>query len=145
MSELSGALTRIRRGLRSQMRQRTGPRRWSPAQMELLSVVAGHPGIGIKEASALLHVAPNTVSTLVGQLTDLGDLQRRAASDDGRAALLHLAPESSRRIARWRRERDQHLLDAIAVLPRSEQRDLHAAIPALVHLAIVIERASPDR
>jgi len=46
------------------------------AQVELLQVIEKQPGIGIAPAGRALHLAANSVSTLVNQLIDLGMLVR---------------------------------------------------------------------
>ena len=58
----------VRRTTRQAWQQEPLP----PAQSELLRLAAGRPGITVADAAQELHLAPNTVSTLVGRLTGFG-------------------------------------------------------------------------
>src|SRR5262249_57745505 len=64
----------------------------SPSQVELLRTVVDHPGIGVRDAAEYLNLAPNTVSTLVGSLTDAGLLERTPHQPDPPAPRLHVPP-----------------------------------------------------
>src|SRR5665648_438557 len=48
----------------------------SGAQVELVRLVRRRPGLSVAEAAAELALAPNTVSTLVGQLAEVDVLTR---------------------------------------------------------------------
>ncbi len=54
----------------------------------MLVTVVESPGIGVAETARALGVAPNTVSTLVGQLVRAGLLARTEDAQDRRAAVL---------------------------------------------------------
>ena len=60
------------------------------AQLELLQLVEAEPGVGVAAAARSLHLAGNSVSTLVNQLVEADLLQRAVDPDDRRAARLHL-------------------------------------------------------
>ncbi|MGH3547358.1 MAG: MarR family transcriptional regulator, partial [Pseudonocardiaceae bacterium] len=78
---ITGALRRlVHRKLRSAV---PGPP-LRGAQIELMQVVEKQPGIGIAPAGRALHLAANSVSTLVNQLMDLGMLARETAPGDRR-------------------------------------------------------------
>src|SRR5689334_17159002 len=77
------------------------------AQVELLRLVDDQPGITVAEAARRLRLAGNTVSTLVGQLTRLGYLDRRPDPADKRVARLALAPAGEKRLALWRSRRTE--------------------------------------
>ena len=102
--EVSGALVRAARrsvgdGLRVEL---------SVAQMELLRLVRRCPNLAVADAAAELHLARNTVSTLVGQLTSLGLLERAPDEHDGRvgrlaataAAVAELSPDEAAAVAK---------------------------------------------
>src|SRR4051794_41836898 len=77
-----GARRRLRRGARAAV----GGEPLTGAQLELLRLVEAQPGIGVGEAAGALHLAPNTLSTLVGHLLPHGPLERRPHPDDRRPA-----------------------------------------------------------
>src|SRR4051812_1870300 len=77
-----------RRLVRRRLRQEMPPPRLRPAQVELMLVVARHPGMSVAAAARELHLADNSVSTLVNQLVGSGMLHRKTNPDDRRAARL---------------------------------------------------------
>jgi DNA-binding MarR family transcriptional regulator len=107
----------------------------SGSQLELARLVRRERGISIAEAAEELRLAPNTVSTLVSELTTTGLLVRRVSPSDRRVAHLELAPRLERKIDAWRDRRATALGAAIRGLPDSERHRLEAAIPVLEHLA----------
>jgi DNA-binding MarR family transcriptional regulator len=110
------------------------------AQVELLRLVHDQPGIAVAEAARRLRLAGNTVSTLVGQLTRLGYLDRRPDPADKRIARLVLAPAGGKRLADWRSRRAELQEAAYSRLPAADQDTLSAAIPALRRLLEELER-----
>ena len=52
------------------------------AQMELLSLVQEHPGARSDDLASLLHLAPNSVSTLTNAMTGAGMLDRSPGATD---------------------------------------------------------------
>ena len=101
------------------------------AHVELLQVVEKQPGIGIAPAGRALHLAANSVSTLVNQLIDLGMLVRQTAPDDRRAARLWLTEVAAQRLASWRRARVDLIAATMAGLPVADRQALARALPAL--------------
>jgi DNA-binding MarR family transcriptional regulator len=89
-ADLAAAWGGVRRRLRRGARAAVGGEPLTGSQIELLRLVEGRSGIGVRDAAATLHLAPNTVSTLVRSLCDEGLLRRRADARDGRAARLEL-------------------------------------------------------
>src|SRR4051812_46290319 len=77
-SELTAAWGGVRRRLRRGARAALGGEPFTGAQVELLRLVEAQPGVGVRDAAAALHLAANTVSTLVGGLVAAGLLERRA-------------------------------------------------------------------
>ena len=74
--ELAAAWGGVRRRLRRGARAVVGGEPLTGAQVELLRLVEAQPGVGVRDAAAALHLAPNTVSTLVGGLAGAGLLTR---------------------------------------------------------------------
>src|ERR1700689_5709826 len=88
--DLLEALAAIRRAIRRRVGRPAELSVLTGAQLEVVRLLRREPGVSIADAAARLRVAPNTVSTLVGQLADAGVLERR--SDEaarGRARLTH--------------------------------------------------------
>lgn len=138
--ELLDALGAFRRTLR----RHVGPPLSPPlttAQVELVRVVRREPGISVAEAAEKLGVAPNTVSTLVGQLSDARVIVRNADRDDRRVARLDLAPEARRKVDAWRDRRVVVLTQALNHLSQADRRRLEEAVPVLERLARELETA----
>ena len=110
------------------------------SQVEVLRLVETQPGVGVRDAAAALHLAPNTVSTLVGGLVAAGLLDRRPDPDDRRATQLHLTPAATTRLRRWRDERDRVLAHALGHLDAEDRGRLEASLPALERLLAALER-----
>ena len=125
--------------LRRQARRVAG-RPWpavtlSGAQVEFARLVRRRPGISIADAAAELGVAPNTVSTLVRQLTDAGLLQRVPDEHDRRVARLRLTAAAQRRVESWRDRRAALAAVAIAELSRADRSAIEKAVPVIARLA----------
>ena len=107
----------------------------SGAQLELVRVVRRNPGITVAEAARVLGLAPNTVSTLVGQLLALGVLVRERDDQDRRVARLDLTPSARTGLERWRDRRAQATARALAGLTGAERARLAAALPTIARIA----------
>jgi DNA-binding MarR family transcriptional regulator len=129
----------VRRGIRRTAGPAWPNRSLTGSQIELVRLVRRQPGISVATAAAELRLAANTVSTLVGQLTDAEILVRVPDPDDRRVARLQLTDATSRRLHAWRDERHQRLADAIAVLPADRRRVLQQAIPVLLEVADLVQ------
>lgn len=81
---LGSALADLNRVLRRSTSRRTGRPPLSDAQVEVLRLVERWPEISVKETAERLHTAANTVSTLVGDLTGAGLLERDRDPDNRR-------------------------------------------------------------
>ena len=139
-AELTTAWGGVRRRLRRSARARVGGEPLTGSQVEVLRLVETQPGVGVRDAAAALHLAPNTVSTLVGGLAAAGLLDRRPDPDDRRATQLHLTPAATTRLRRWRDERDRVLASALEHLDAEDRRRLEASLPALERLLAELER-----
>ena len=134
-AELAELLIGIPRLIRRRLRQDlTGPR-LRGAQVELLRLVRGRPGIGVAAAAKELHLAGNSVSTLVNQLAADGLLVREADPQDRRAVRLTVTGAAAERMAGWDAEREDLVSRQVAALSAQDRAALSAALPALRGLA----------
>jgi DNA-binding MarR family transcriptional regulator len=138
-ADLFAAISVLRRAARRAARQAWTQQPLPPAQSELLRLAAARPGITVADAAQELRLAPNTVSTLVGRLTDAGLLSRERGAQDARTALLTVTDKATKRIAEFRDLRAELAGQALARLTPRDQDALAAAVPALQHLAERIE------
>jgi DNA-binding MarR family transcriptional regulator len=134
-AELFTAISVIRRTARRAARQAWTQQPLPPAQSELLRLAAARPGITVADAAQELRLAPNTISTLVGRLTEAGLLVREKGVADGRTALLTTTEKARLRLAEFRDLRADLAGRALAQLPEQDQKALAAAAPALLRLA----------
>jgi DNA-binding MarR family transcriptional regulator len=141
-ADLTAAWGGVRRRLRRGTRAVVGGELLTGSQVELLRLVETQPGLGVRDAAAALHLAPNTVSTLVGGLAALDLIERRADPGDRRAARLYLTAAATRRLRRWRDERQRRLTAAIEALEPDDVATLRASLPALERLLGELERAA---
>lgn len=111
------------------------------AQLELVRLLRRRPAVSVAEAADDLNLAANTVSTLVGQLSDAGFVRRRVDRSDRRVARLELTPHMRRTVDAWRDSRVVDLAAAIDQLSLREQRRLVVALPVLERLAGQLEAA----
>jgi DNA-binding MarR family transcriptional regulator len=136
---LLGAVQGIRRVVRRRVRAGVPGPPLPGAQVELLRVVADHPGIGVAAAARELHLANNSVSTLVNQLADAGLLRREADPADRRAARLEITAAAAARMAAWRRARTGLVSDALAQLSEEDTAAIGQALPALEKLMGILK------
>jgi DNA-binding MarR family transcriptional regulator len=133
--ELGDQLMTTMAAMRRQVRRELRPQGIGPqlrgAQIELLRVVHDQPGIGVAAAARELHLAANSVSTLVNQLTDLGMLVRETDPTDRRAIRLHPTDIAVKRMEEWRYARAQLVGSGIAELDPADRQAIAAVLPAL--------------
>jgi DNA-binding MarR family transcriptional regulator len=139
-ADLTATWGGVRRRLRRGTRAVVGGELLTGSQVELLRLVEAQPGLGVGDAAAALHLAGNTVSTLVGGLAALDLMERRADPGDRRAARLYLTAAATRRLHRWRDERQRRLAAAIEALDPGDVATLRASLPALERLLAELER-----
>lgn len=132
--ELMGLVQGLRRVVRRRLRAELPVPPLRGAQLELLQLVEEEPGMGVAAAARSLHLAGNTVSTLVNQLVAAGMVQRATDPADRRAAHLSLTDAARERLARWRSARRVLVGDALARLSATDVAALEAALPALKNL-----------
>ena len=139
--ELLAAIGLVRRRLR-----RSAGRPWAlsaltDSQAELIRLVRRNPGISVTEAADELGLVANTVSTLVGQLTERGLLLRTPDEADRRVARLTLTEPAREQVEAWRDRRAALVTEALHGLGPDDRDALRAALPGLTALA---ERLQPD-
>jgi DNA-binding MarR family transcriptional regulator len=111
----------------------------TPAEVELLRLVAGRPGITVREAADALHLAGNTVSTLLGGLAERGLLDRRRDERDRRAVRLTVTRAARVRMRAWQDERNRLLTLAVAELSAADRTALEASLEPMRRLAAALE------
>ncbi|GAB3070456.1 hypothetical protein GCM10027053_38850 [Intrasporangium mesophilum] len=119
----------------------------SGAQLELVRVIRRNPGVAVAHAATLLGLAPNTVSTLVGQLVALEVVVRDRDERDRRLARLHLTPAARETLEQWRDRRAQATAAALAELGAGDRARLAEALPLLARVAAALpdeEAAEPS-
>ena len=131
---LLAALASIRRATRLVGRP-AGFSELTRAQLDLVLLVRRRPGVSVADAAAELRLAPNTVSTLVRQLTRGGFPARSSHPADRRVARLELTDETARKVARFRDRRVALLASGVAELRPADRRRLEAAVAVLARLA----------
>jgi DNA-binding MarR family transcriptional regulator len=137
--ELMALVLGVRRVVRRRLRAELPGPALRGAQVELLQLVEAEPGVGVAAAARSLHLAGNTVSTLVNQLVEAGLLHREVDPADRRAARLTLTDAARARIDRWRGARSLLVADAVTRLSEQDVAALEAALPALKNLVRELE------
>ncbi len=127
------ALAKIGLALKSQAWQGASPRGLTPTQGQVLSLLEGRTGEGVRLAdiAAGLGVTPPTASDAVRVLVEKGLVARARAKDDARAISLKLTAEGrreARRVATW----PDFLLTAIETLSNEEQETFLVAVIKMI-------------
>jgi DNA-binding MarR family transcriptional regulator len=133
--ELLAAVGAIRRVVRRALRNSAVAQALPPARSELLRLTARQPGISVADAAHELRLAPNSVSTMVSQLTADGLLSRSRADSDGRSVRLAVTPAGAERVAQWQDIRAEVAGRALEEISEPDRQAIRAAIPALRRLA----------
>ncbi|EIV95488.1 MarR family winged helix-turn-helix transcriptional regulator [Frankia sp. QA3] len=141
---LTEVVTRLRRVLRTSIRTEYSWESLPMAQVELLQCLAEKDGTRVGELAGRLRLAPNSVSTLVQQLADVGYLHRERDPADRRAALLRLTPAGAAALSGWQRAHERRLGAALARLVEADRRAILVALPALSNLVEALgDRGEP--
>jgi DNA-binding MarR family transcriptional regulator len=137
---LAEGIARLRRALRRGARVANPANPLAVAQLEVLSVLAEHPGARPGQLARLLHMRPNTVTTIVNALTARGMIGRATADGDRRAVELTVTDAGQEAVRAWQATNAAVLHLALSTLPGSQRRALAAAVPAIDALAKAIDR-----
>jgi DNA-binding MarR family transcriptional regulator len=138
-AELMAAMGAVGRVARRAVRSAVHADPLPPARSELLRLAVRLPGIGVAEAAAELHLAPNSVSTMVSKLAEDGLLNRDRGASDGRAVRLTVTDAGAARVEQWRDIRTDLAARALDRLPAADRKAIVAAVPALARLAEQME------
>ncbi|HEY8699870.1 MAG TPA: MarR family transcriptional regulator [Arthrobacter sp.] len=136
---LTGVITRLRRVLRSSVRQEFPWESLPMAQVEVLQRLADEPGMGVSDLADRQRLATNTVSSLVQQMVTSGLVERTPRPGDRRAANLSLTKTGTETLAAWQAANDRRLGQALERLPQAYQNAIENAVPALAALASLLE------
>jgi DNA-binding MarR family transcriptional regulator len=139
--ELLAAIGLVRRHLRRSAGRPFPLSALTDSQAELVRTVRRNPGISVAEAAAELGLVANTVSTLVGQLTERGLIQRTQDASDRRVARLTLTDPAREQVEAWRDRRTALVTRALEDLAKDDREALRAALPVL---AVLAERLHPE-
>jgi DNA-binding MarR family transcriptional regulator len=132
-------VARLRRAMRKAARARVPTMALSVAQLELLSLVQENPGARPGDLAGLLHLAPNSVSTLANAMTTAGMLDRSPGATDKRTVAFTLTPQGAHLVRQWRNTNAALLQSAIAALNTQDRQTLAKAMPVLEHLVSLID------
>jgi len=130
-ADIIGVFAGLRRALRRRVGAAGGVSELTDAQRELVRVVRLQPGSRIGDVAQTLHLAPNTVSTLVGTLVGLGWLDRETDPGDARSTRIRLSQTAEDSVAEWRDRRAATLAGFVERLSPEERLRIEHAIPAL--------------
>jgi DNA-binding MarR family transcriptional regulator len=136
---LTGVITRLRRVLRSSVRQDFPWESLPMAQVEVLQRLADEPGIGVRDLANRQRLATNTVSSLVQQMVTSGLVNRTPRPGDRRAVTLNLTRTGTEVLSAWQAANHRRLGQALQQLTQTEQQAIENAIPALAALAALLE------
>jgi len=137
-ASLMDAISSVRRASRRHDGQVVALASVTAAEMELLSALCRHPGGSVAEMASELGLAPNTVSTLVGQLAATGAVQRQVDALDRRVARLTISPGVAQDMGEWLGRRARALSVALGELAPMDQEALAGAVAPLRRLAQVL-------
>ena len=115
------------------------------SQVDLVRLVRRRPGISVALAAEELRLAPNTVSTLVRQLSDAGLLRRLVDERDRRVARLELAEDLLEKVDAFRDRRVALLAAALRSLTPAERELLDEAAVLLSRVASALPEEEPAR
>jgi len=136
---LSQSIARLRRAMRRAARAADPANTLTVAQLELLAALAEHQGMRPGELARLLHLAPNTVTTLINALAPRGLISRSPADNDRRAVAMRLTESGESAVRGWQATNTAILAAAVPALPAAQRRALAKAGPALDALARAID------
>jgi DNA-binding MarR family transcriptional regulator len=137
---LADCIARLRRALRRGARVADPANPLAVAQLELLSTLAEHPGARPGQLARLLHLRPNTVTTMVSALAVQGMIERATSAGDRRAIELTMTDAGQQAVRAWQAANAAVLNLALSALPARQRRALDAAIPALDALAKAVDK-----
>ncbi len=103
----------------------------TPSELTVLSTIARSGPIGLSELGAQQRLNPTMLSRIAGKLCEAGLIERTAAPDDRRAAVVDVTAAGRRRHRAIQAERTASLTRHVEALAPAEAAALIAALPAL--------------
>jgi DNA-binding MarR family transcriptional regulator len=141
---LADAIARLRRALRRGARVADPSNPLAVAQLELLSALVENPGSRPGQLAQLLHMRPNTVTTIVNALAAHGMVSRVGSDYDRRAIELTATSAGQEAVRVWQATNARVLQVALATLSAQQRRVLAAALPALDALGRAVDRLADE-
>ena len=138
-AELAESIARLRRAMRRGARVADPNNELAVAQLELLSCLSEHPGVRPGQVARLLHLRPNSVTTLVNGLVGRGLIERTPAVDDRRAVTLDVSKAGQRAVDAWQATNSAVVHLAASTLTAQHRAALVRAVSALDALAKAID------
>ncbi|WP_225094673.1 MarR family winged helix-turn-helix transcriptional regulator [Streptomyces sp. CoH27] len=133
--QLTEAVTRLRRALRSSIRTDYPWETLPMAQVELLQVLGEHSPARVSDLAARRRLAPSTVSGLIGQMIGAGLVTRDVDAADRRASVVALTDAGREKLAAWTTAHERRIDAALAALDDGARAAIKDALPALFQLA----------
>lgn len=103
----------------------------SPTLGAALATIGRHGPMSLGDLAVHEHVAPPTVTKVVGKLHALGFIERTADEGDRRVCLVRLSPSGRRQLEANRRRRKAWLAARLGELDDSERAQLANAVEIL--------------
>jgi len=141
---LADGIARLRRALRRGARVADPDNPLAVAQLELLSALVENPGCRPGKLAHLLHMRPNTVTTIVNALAAQGMVSRVGSDDDRRAIELTATLAGREAVTKWQATNAGVLHAALSTLPAQQRRAMAAAVPALDALARAVDQLADE-
>jgi DNA-binding MarR family transcriptional regulator len=132
--DLTDAVTRLRRALRTGVRADIAWEALPMAQVEILQSLAEASPARVNDLAERLHLAQSTVSGLIGQMMAASLVSRDVDPDDRRAAVVTLAPAGRAQLAAWERANLRWIEGALGRLDPADRAAISRAVPALRRL-----------
>jgi DNA-binding MarR family transcriptional regulator len=139
---LTEVVTQLRRVLRTSIRSDYPWETLPMAQVELLQCLHERDGARVGELAGLLRLAPNTVSTLLQQMSDADLLRREVDPADRRAVRVTLTDTGIRHLEGWRDAHERRLGTALDRLTEADRNIILAALPSL---SLLVEQLDDRR
>ncbi len=136
--DLSQSIARLRRAMRRAARIADPNNPLSVAQLELLSALVENPGIRPGNLARILHLQPNSTTTIVNGLYEKQMVRRVRADKDGRAFELYATDAGIHAVRKWGIINTAILDQALVALTSSQRDLLVSAVPSLDAIAQAI-------
>lgn len=114
--------------------RRTGDAGITPSQLSALGSVDRLGSVALRDLAAVEHVAPPTLTAIVGKLEAEGLVIREADPSDGRVTLVRVTEQGRALLEAGRRRSDAWLTARVEALGRQDRAALERALPVLVAL-----------